>query len=408
MGYCMDIGKYFGSDNLGVGLYVIPQFIICIVTIAYGFNMMDRWKSPIWLRAFAILFFSLCPIIPMYAVMEIKDTYYYIVFLWIIYILTMEYQNIDRNYVWFIIAILICVMCMLRNEGKYVCLLSCVVLIIARKRTKLRWKKCLVSMITGIIMATVITSGLCKIYNIQDGSIREALSVPIQQTARYMRNHEDDVTEYEWKILDDIFDGNAHELGDVYEPNRADAAKWKMVYYPTHEQLKNYFIVWMKQFIKHPATYIAAAFNEMYGYVYIEKPEYYGGGFSLGNPSDSSIVHGDIMPTNNPRGEKIRSYIWVYSQLWNNLPVINMLYHPATFMWIIFITMGFVLKSRKYGELSYFAFPIGNFLICCVSPVNGAVRYTLPVIYSCFILMAFTCYIRNYTNNVEDEQQWCI
>ena len=109
---------------------------------------------------------------------------------------------------------------------------------------------------------------------ITEGEIGEALSIPIQQTARYLREHMAEVTPEERSILEEVFLVSPEELVELYNPEVSDPVKAEFVGQPTEEQLKNYFRVWLQQLKKHPDTYIQAFLNHTYGYCYPEKEEF--------------------------------------------------------------------------------------------------------------------------------------
>lgn len=86
MGILMDLGKYLGSDELGVFIYTFPQCITFILSLSYSFTYMKKWNISYKLRLIFLLFFGLLPIFPMYAYTEIKDSINYIFSLWLLYI----------------------------------------------------------------------------------------------------------------------------------------------------------------------------------------------------------------------------------------------------------------------------------------------------------------------------------
>ena len=88
---------------------------------------------------------------------------------------------------------------------------------------------------------------LLPYFKIPNTSIREALSIPFQQTARYVKYHGDDVTEEERKIIDHILEYDT--LAENYQPDLSDPVKNKYNKYTTREELKQYFKVWFKMFL---------------------------------------------------------------------------------------------------------------------------------------------------------------
>lgn len=64
---------------------------------------------------------------------------------------------------------------------------------------------------------------LTRHYNIEPGGIQEALSLPFQQTARYVKEHEEEVTQEEKEAIKGVLAYN--KLGKYYNPKISDPVK---------------------------------------------------------------------------------------------------------------------------------------------------------------------------------------
>lgn len=392
LGFSMDLGKSLGSDNIGCTIYMLPQFFAFAVTLAYSFVIFKRWNSPYWIRILSLLAFLVYPAFPMYGIMAIKETYFYIAFLWLVYAVIMYTETKTKKWLW-LASVAAFFLCAIRKDGKFLCLFVIICFLVSSKWLNNGLKKLSWHMLTGAVIAVLFTQVLCSMYQISPGSEREALSAPVQQTARYIRDHSEDITPEEWETLDTFFSGHAHELGKLYDPNISDPVKFKVVYHATNEQFFDYIKVWAKHFLRHPECYFSATFNNTYGYFYIDKPEYYSLSFSTSNPKpDQSNYYGDIVVEDNPKTEGMREDMVAYFTLLSELPIIKLLYHTALYTWFIMIAITYILKKRKYIKLPLYSLPVGVLLICCLSPLNGANRYYFPVTCSCFILLAYSLY----------------
>lgn len=76
---------------------------------------------------------------------------------------------------------------------------------------------------------------------VQPGSKREMLSVPFQQTARYINCYPDEVTQEEKNAIDKVLD--YEHIADNYNPEASDQVKNTFNENATNEELKNYFRV---------------------------------------------------------------------------------------------------------------------------------------------------------------------
>ena len=53
--------------------------------------------------------------------------------------------------------------------------------------------------------------------NVKEGPVKEMLSIPLQQTARYIREYYEDITEDEAVILEAVFEEELEVIGEEYE-----------------------------------------------------------------------------------------------------------------------------------------------------------------------------------------------
>jgi len=82
------------------------------------------------------------------------------------------------------------------------------------------------------------------------------LSVPFQQTARYVKYHADELSDEDIKTIDYVL--NYDTLAERYKPEIADPVKNEYNKYTKTKDLIAYFKIWFKGLVKHPETYIDA------------------------------------------------------------------------------------------------------------------------------------------------------
>ena len=88
------------------------------------------------------------------------------------------------------------------------------------------------------------------------------LSIPFQQTARYVKYYGNDVSTEEEKVIRKVLDYDT--IGKNYDPDLSDPVK--NTYKQKDEYLKDYFNIWFEMLKKHPTAYIQATLNGTYGY----------------------------------------------------------------------------------------------------------------------------------------------
>ena len=79
-----------------------------------------------------------------------------------------------------------------------------------------------------------------------------------------------------------------------------------------------------------------------------------------------------------------------FSRLWSVTPGLALLNAPGTHAWALLLCTAALLRKRRWRALAA-AFPLWLALaICCVSPVNGLVRYALPIMAAMPTMLAYT------------------
>ena len=127
-----------------------------------------------------------------------------------------------------------------------------------------KWKFTVVSLLFVVCISFCYNNIILPHFRITPGSVREILSVPFQQTARHYKYYNDEISESDIEIIDKILD--VSDLDTRYQEEISDPVKNKFNKYTTNDDLKDYFKVWFKYFLKRPCTYISATINNTYGY----------------------------------------------------------------------------------------------------------------------------------------------
>lgn len=401
MGACLYLGRtLFGSDNIGMFLYTFPQFAIQSLVMAYAIYVLSYMKAPIVMRWGALVLYSIYPIFPIWGYTLVKDTGYFIFVLLFVTILVHVYGSGQSRPVWWQMILFVFSatgLGLFRNDGRYVIVLTCVCGIIWGR------KYCRVLFVAGAVVCLLSNFLVEGVYmesrNIPKGSVREALSIPLQQTARYVKEHYEEITPEEAQILQECFNVELTKLADLYTPDFSDPVKGEFALYPKTSYLKAYFHVWGQQMLKHPDTYIQAFLNQTYGYFYPEK-ESRRDGIAFFNIEDVHDSQGEYM--NFAFGIKNgfgRRLLIIYAHLIKAIPVIGILYSPGMYTYILLGCIVLLVAKKKWRELIVYIPGFCVLLICMSSPVTACLRYALPNIISFPLYLAW-CYHVTHSQEV--------
>ena len=382
LGGCLKLGTMIGNDNLGLFFYSIIQISVLASVLAFSIYYMQKMGLKTKYLIGVLLIYALVPMFPLYAMSGVKDVLFgAFIFLYFIFLHNLVKTKCE-GYKWWnylLIIILLILICLFRNNGIHVLILSLpFTLIIARKK----WKQLLTVMVCLFGFYGVFDKVILPYYKITPGSIREVLSVPFQQTARLAKYHGDEFTEEEIATIDKIL--GYDDLAERYDPELADPVKNEFNKYATDEDLKEYFKVWFNGLIKHPGTYIEATMNNVYGFFCPEKTKWY-----VYYNFDNRITENGFDYHYNSL-ETSRNILSEYAVAFPYIPGIGLISNIGFNVWIIFTLFAYAIYKKLYKNILLLAPALILILVCVVGPANTYFRYALPFIFAMpFIIGVF-------------------
>ncbi len=375
LGGCLKLGSFLVNDNFGLFIYSLIQIITLVSVfsflIKYMLQKMNLSLKYCWI---SLIIFALVPIFPMYAMSAVKDVLFtaflilYIVFLHNI----LKFKMKDYKYYHYLALFLVMMLVILfRNNGLYIILLSFPFIIFTNKEI---YKRLLIIFILVLSFNFCYSKVILPYFKITPGSIREVLSIPFQQTARYVKYHGDELSTRDKKIIDKIL--GIDDLVTRYNPNLADPVKNNYNKYATTDDLKKYFEVWFSGLLKHPATYIDATIDNVYGYFYPNKLSW-----TVYYKYDNRIVE-DGFNYHYNKLDNLREHLANFARSYSKVPVLGLISNISFMVWICFILTGYLIYSKRKKDIIVLLPALISILICVASPANTYFRYALPYIFS--------------------------
>ena len=370
LGSCVKIGTLINNVNLGLFLYSIIQIFILSGTLAYTIKFLKEQKLSNNYLLLMLFIYSFVPIFPFYSMSAVKDVIFgslvilYIISLYkIIKNNDIEFKNIIR------ILLLLILIVLFRNNGIHTIILSFPFLLFMKKKFKYKLKLFIILLlIVGFNFS--YNSLILPYFKITPSSVREKLSIPFQQTARYVKEHSDDVTKEEEKIIDRIL--NYDTLASRYNVDLADPVKNEFNKYATKEDLDNYFKVWWQQFMRHPKTYIEATINNTYGYYYPLKLNWF-----IYYKFDNRITKNGFDYHYN-KLNLARSVLSIFGIVFPYVSILNIIVNIGFNVWLLIFMFSYLFYRKKYKSLIYLVPSLVLVLVCIASPANSYFRYALP------------------------------
>lgn len=287
-----------------------------------------------------------------------------------------------------------------RNNGKYALYPTVLVLLayfwsMGRSKGKKDCMRAAVFLLVPVLAANLLTVAITACYDIERGSIREALSLPFQQTARYLLERGHEVTAEEEEAIRAILDYD--HLAERYNPLISDPVKETYKNTATTRELLRYLVVWAKMFFKHPMIYIKATLNQNFYllYPFVENSTLYveslpWNAWDLINKINDELDISEVGALQN-----YRTIMNGICRSCFSLPVIGMLSHQAPYCILMILLIVFAIH-KKLWRLIVAIFPVVlSAIIVVLAPmIQGDPRYAFPIIYSMPILLAYYIYIK--------------
>lgn len=393
-GTFMKIGVFcLTNDNLGIFFNNIFQIILGTALLSYSMNYIYTLTQSKKIKYGIFIFFAFFPTWPIHFYTEVKDIYFSMSILFYV-IFSMKFIIAEgklNKKQWMTYLVSMILVYLFRNNGVYIVLFSLPFLaIIVKKREKIKIIACSTF---AIVLCFSLTQIYTKANNITNGSVREALAIPLQQTARYVMEYE--LTQEEESTISKLVD--IEDIRQNYFPETVDFVKKNFKPSATKEDLKEYFIQWFKMFFKHPNVYLKATMNATYGYYYPDRKEYKDGVafYDIDTPDYRNVSNFDIHFLSHT--EVYRDMMIRATYMLRNMPIIGLLFSCGFYTWGVIVITLILWYFKRKREMVILVPLYTIILVCTASPVNAFVRYMIPVMLTLPFVIGFTTYsIKKY------------
>ena len=420
----MTLGRSVWSDNFGLFLIVAFQYAVCAVAFALVVRKLVVWRVPRWIVWATLLFFCLCPMWGAFAQAAFKDTLFNGLFC--LFVLSLvdvagparDGRGAPRARAWALFGLASLVLCFARNNGFYIAAASAAAVAAlaavrgrraggaarsggrvgesstgsgalsgarpAARRPACSAARAAAPALAVLAVVAVAWLGATRVMwpalGIDVREDKEMLSVPLQQTARYMVECPDEVSAEQYAAIDAVLP--ADQLATLYNPDLSDPVKEAMRPAKgnmTSEQRAAYFAAWAQMGAVHPGVYVRATVANTYAYFYpfviigqdMDRPVFplYIQGLPINQTFDVHYV--------SP--EQVRTAVGDALVDMLSVPVVRMMFSPATYV-LAFLAVGAYASARRRWRALAVAVPFAVLLATVLlGPLNGHLRYLMPL-----------------------------
>ena len=388
-GLLFSLGRLLGSDNLGVFLIVLFQSTLLAASFAFALLKAKKWGVPAKARFFMLLFWALNPVFAFQLVAVLKDnpSTVVLVFFTVFYV---DFIRANNKMNLMAVILLGVLASLIRHNNIYIAVISIMLLALLKQSASKR----IITIAAAVIcfVATNLISGIfINALNAERGDITEALSIPFQQTARFIRDHPDQVQPEERAAIDAVL--RFDDLVDVYTPYFSDPVR--NTSRGNTQVLPEYFKYWLNMGLRQPITYIEATIANSQSYFlpvkyrvdheWIHMHAWVHHSYEFFDTYNIPIFN--IVNTHERPQREAAAFL--YSAI-RRLPGVNLFFHLSHYTWFLLFLVLLLVKNK--GDIIAFAPAFLVILSCMASPVDGHVRYFLPVIAITPLLTVWSIY----------------
>lgn len=392
-GGIMYIGHVSGSDNLGLFFYVSLQALICCLIYSYSISKLSLLGFSEKIGYILSIIVGILPYWSLLSETLHKDALFIAFFAWftteciIISCNILSKGKLTKREI-VILTISALLVSFWRNNGFFLVAPTILLFLLIDKGRY--WKLFLISFLVVSLTYIGFSKAILPTIGVQPSEKRETYSLPVQQTARYLRDHPKDVTTHEKKVLNATFTFNNYkELSKLYNPNLADPVKNNM---KDNFNVIAYLKVWLSMGIRHPKSYIEATYAGTYLYY---TPWYKGQNF-IWCGTMSEFEFPKFLNLHYLISSKIRDNFRKALTSVMNIPIFNILTNDALCIWFCILIFAYLWKSFGFSYTIPLFPVLINLLVCIASPVNGLNRYSGCALFATYMLIMYFLFILKF------------
>ena len=387
VGFFMKLWQHLpGGESFGYALYTTLQYALLAASIAYAMRWLCLIRCPkaLWMGVLAL--FALSPQHSLMAVSGTKDILFAAGMLCACVEIIRMLTEPERLKSWKVCLADVCVIAFTGLMRKNMIYALALVLLPCLGFVRKLGRRFFAVMLAGAVMCTAVDAVLFSVTDAEKGSVREMLSVPIQQLARIHDQYGlDEPVSYEvLEVLPNATD---------YQPDRADFVKWSAKVQPM-DRMVRFAKLWLRELFRFPIEYIDAFLYTAKGYWDVsdmsfattyDVPGYPTGCMVLDQPESYGVRLMSALP--GLRQELIRLFnlneYRLAGPLW-------MLLHPALYTWWMLWLIAWAWYRKNGAALTALCLCAAYFLTLLLGPC-ALIRYQYSLMLCAPVITGALC-----------------
>ena len=373
----------FHSYEIGLFMYMLLQLVLFVSALAATVAFLAKRKVRFSVLTALVVLYAIAPVYSNMASTAVKDVPFISFIIGYLICFSMLIENPQKIKSFKFIACFILLqlgVILFRNNGLYVVCpagIAAICFLWKKYNVKERIGSILVFFAASIVISKLLLAIIGQFILVAPGSSGEMLSVPFQQTARYLQFYQNELTEDERTSIEAIL-GDVKEVAAKYDPDISDPVKAMFNKDATGSELLAYFKTWIVCFFKHPGVYFEAFFHHVYGWFspFVSNSVRYEAEY------DAISQQGLF-----PQASKL---VLFYYRFAGHFSLLSVLENVGVYVWSLFFMTAFYWKRRNVGNMIMMVPLWISLLICIASPCFFLhPRYAFPIMFTIPFLICF-------------------
>lgn len=373
-GFIYAVGEMVGGPNGGVLAWTLFQLIIMAAACGFEVYLMANLRAPRWVLVITVAFFALLPAFGTSVQWSMKDILFsalFVVYLSLMVVVFVRPHDALRSKAFVVIFVVVCIILGLsRNNASFALVASLPFLLCVVGH---QWRKMLAITIIVVVAVPLLTASMAAVSNAARGNVGDMLSMPIQQIGRVVA-FEDDLTDEERAVVEGTLRLESAEIADAYNEQLSDPLKDA---FDNDRSVLELLGVWIALGLRHPVTYLDAWIAMTYGFTCVQDV--------------STLESMDVVYMQ--QGDTVFGYSYAFLTSFRaeaermidaikTLPPLSYLRQPGLYTWLLLIAAAFALSLREPKRLIILLPAFALLITMVLGPVNGSLRYALPVLFT--------------------------
>ncbi len=394
------LGMAMGSLNHGMALYSLSQMLLLSAAFAYTLGRLCRLGVKPSLRVALLLFFALFPVNAAYSVTGWKDILFGALGL-LLTVMVFEavhdpkgYLASKRNIVMTIVVMVL--FALYRNNGFHALLIFLPFFFFAFRKQLRATLTIVGSVAAALVLYNVL---VFSVFKVPPSPPYHALSIPLQQIARTVRDHRDTMTQQQLDTINELLP--VDEIGDLYKPGLSDPIKWVMNVEAYEQNKLRYLKLWAELGVRYPGTYIESFMCLNYGYWYPSTSRWV----------ISARVLEDRIEFPYAEYPLARHSLWPAAETFlarfgavklASLPPLSLLYGTGIQFWVLLFSMAVIWVKRRRCWLPFVP-SLALWLTTIASPVCAEYRYIYMLVLTAPVCLIMALTLSKKPDEAPDE-----